>query len=511
MNRFIQPRRFPRPTASVMSGSRALSVVISLVILLGGVSAAVSEPDDGEERDPGVCASAIGVPTAPDGAEIVDPGSDLSARTRNSPAGTTFWLSPGTHVLAPDQFGQVMPKDGNVYLGAPGAVLDGRGINRAAFTTQVADVVIRGLTIRGFVASLNQGVVNHDSGPRWIIEGNIIEDNDGAGMMAGNGQQVIGNCLRNNGQYGINAYRLGGISDLLIEGNEITGNNTDDWETQSPGCGCTGGAKFWAVNGADIRENWVHHNHGAGLWADTNNNDFIVEGNLIEDNEAEGLFYELSYNMIVSGNTFRRNNIVKGRWRAERGDNFPVAAIYISESGGEPRIPARTDTIDIRGNMFSDNWSGVTLWENADRFCNSPANTSGLSCTPMVPLVSSCTQPGIATEPLNDDCRWKTQRVTVRENTFEFDSETPGCLNMCGRMAVLSNYGTFPDWSPYKAWTVSDAITFQQDNRWYDNRYYGPWTFVAHNTSRALTPEAWTAAPYNQDECSTFGESEGCE
>jgi hypothetical protein len=477
--------------------------------LQSAVSAVVSQAD--EERDPGVCNSAIGVPDAPEGAEVVDPGTDLSARTRNSPAGTTFWLSPGTHTLASDQFGQVIPKDGNVYLGAPGAVLDGQGINRAAFTQQAADVVIRGLTIRRFVASLNQGVVNHDSGPRWLIEGNIIEDNGGAGMMAGNGQQVIGNCLRNNGQYGINAYRNGGLSDLLVEGNEITGNNTDDWETQSPGCGCTGGAKFWAVDGADIRGNWVHHNHGAGVWADTNNNDFIVEENLIEDNEAEGFFYELSYNLILSGNTFRRNNIVKGRWRAERGDNFPVAAVYISESGGDPRIPARTDIIDIRGNMFSDNWSGVTLWENADRFCNSPANTSGLSCTPLVPLVSSCAEPGIMSAPLYDDCRWKTQRVHVRENTFEFDSQTPGCLAMCGRMAVLSNYGTFPTWSPYKAWTVSEAITFRQDNRWYDNRYYGPWTFVAHNTSRSLSIDAWQAAPYNQDQCSTFGESTGCE
>jgi hypothetical protein len=458
----------------------------------------------------GVCDTTVGVPTAPDGAVIVHPGTDLSNKTLTNPPGTTFWLSPGTHTLAQDQFGQVIPKAGNVYLGAPGAVLDGRGINRAAFTQQAADVVIRGLTIRGFVASQDQGVVNHDSGPNWVIEGNVIEDNDGAAMMAGNGQQVIGNCLRNNGQYGINAYRLGGISDLLVEGNEITGNNTDDWEAQQPGCGCTGGAKFWAVDGADIINNWVHHNHGAGLWADTNNNDFIIEGNLIEDNEAEGVFYELSYNLVLSGNTFRRNNLVKGRWRAERGDNFPVAAVYISESGGEPRVPARTDMIDIRGNMFSDNWSGVTLWENADRFCGSPANTSSLSCTLLVPSVSSCVQPGIATAPLYDDCRWKTQRVFVRENTFEFDSQMEGCRSLCGRMAVLSNYGTFPTWSPYKAWVVPDAITFQQDNRWYENSYYGPWTFVARDTSRALTPEAWMAAPYNQDECSTFGESTGC-
>jgi hypothetical protein len=483
-----------------------LSLVIPLVAMYLGIPVAGAE----EEATFGVCDTVVGVASAPEGAVTVEPGTDLSALTRSSPAGTTFWLSPGTHTLAPDQFGQVIPKDGDVYLGAPGAVLDGRGINRAAFTQQAADVVIRGLTIRGFVADQDQGVVNHDSGPRWVIEGNVIEDNDGAAMMAGNGQRVLGNCLRDNGQFGINAYRFGGLSDLVIEDNEITGNNTDDWETQVPGCGCSGGAKFWAVDGADIRGNWVHHNNGAGLWADTNNNDFIIEGNLIEDNAAEGLFYELSYNLVVSGNTFRRNMLVHGARRAARGDNFPVAAVYISESGGDPRIPARTDMIDIRGNMFSDNWSGITLWENADRFCNSPANTSSLSCTPMVPSVSSCVQPGIATAPLYDDCRWKTQRVHVRENTFEIDSKTPGCLSLCGRMAVLSHYGTYPEWSPYKGWLVSDAITFQQDNRWYDNKYYGPWRFVVHNTARTLTVDEWLAAPYNQDTCSTFGESEGC-
>jgi len=303
-----------------MTGRRALSLAISLVLLQSGAVATASAD---EEPSSGVCGTTIGVPSPPTGAEIVDPGTDLSAMTQNSPPGTTFWLSAGTHSLAQDQFGQVIPKDGNVYLGAPGAVLDGHGINQAAFTQQAADVVIRGLTIRGFAAQPDQGVVNHDSGPRWVIEGNKIEDNDGAGMMAGIGQQVLGNCLRNNGQYGINAYRAGGLSDLVIEGNEISGNNTDDWETQLPGCGCTGGAKFWAVDGADIVGNWVHHNHGAGLWADTNNNDFVIEDNVIEDNEAEGLFYELSYNLVVSGNSFNRNMLVQGARRAARGDNFP--------------------------------------------------------------------------------------------------------------------------------------------------------------------------------------------
>ena len=31
--------------------------------------------------------------------------------------------------------------------------------------------------------------------------------------------------------------------------------------------------------------------------------------------------------------------------------------------------------------MKSINWSGVVLWENADRFCGSPNNTSTGYCT----------------------------------------------------------------------------------------------------------------------------------
>ena len=52
-------------------------------------------------------------------------------------------------------------------------------------------------------------MVNHDSGDGWVIEHNTIENNKGAALMAGARQQVRFNCLRNNGQYGMNAYAAG--------------------------------------------------------------------------------------------------------------------------------------------------------------------------------------------------------------------------------------------------------------------------------------------------------------
>ncbi|MFI9723363.1 right-handed parallel beta-helix repeat-containing protein [Streptomyces sp. NPDC052396] len=460
-----------------------------------------------------VCAKpAAGPAKAPAGAVTVDPGvvGDLAAKTRSSPPNTTFWLGPGTHRLEPDRYAQVVPKEGDSYLGAPGAVLDGRKTNQYAFAGAARNVAIRYLTVQGFVAPQNEGVVNHDSADGWVIEHTTVQNNSGAGLMAGARQRVRASCLRANGQYGMNAYKGGApISGLVVQGNEIAANNTDDWERRQSGCGCTGGVKFWAVNGADVRGNWVHDNRGTGLWADTNNNDFRIEDNVLEANDGAALIYETSYNAVIRNNTIRRNNWVEGRRYADRGDNFPFATVYLSESGGEPRIQARTDKIEIYRNVLENNWSGITLWENADRFCNSPANTSSGDCTLLVRHSGRCARPTIATAPLYTDCRWKTQRVDIHHNRFVLDMSVVKCTVKCDRMAVLANYGTYPDWSPYQGERVAEAITLKQDNRWHDNVYLGPWKFVAHDPSRVLDSGQWQGAPYQQDAGSTFAARDG--
>ncbi|WP_405865540.1 right-handed parallel beta-helix repeat-containing protein [Streptomyces sp. NBC_00005] len=460
-----------------------------------------------------VCAKpAAGPAKAPAGAVTVNPAvvGDLAAKTKSSPPNTTFWLRPGRHRLDPDRYAQVIPKEGDRYLGAPGAVLDGGKKNQYAFGGSARKVTIGYLTVQRFVAPPDEGVVNHDSADGWVIEHATIQNNSGAGLMAGARQQVRANCLRENGQYGMNAYKADGpISGLVVEGNEIVGNNTGDWERRRKGCGCTGGIKFWAVNGADIRGNWVHDNRGTGLWADTNNNDFRIENNVIEDNDGAALIYETSYNAVIRNNTIRRNNWVEGRREAKSGDNFPYATVYLSESGGEPRIKARTDKIEIYGNVLENNWSGITLWENADRFCNSPANTSSGDCTLLVKKTNRCVRPAIAKSPLYADCRWKTQRVDIHDNRFVLDKSVVKCTEKCDRMAVLSNYGTYPDWSPYKGERVAEAITLKQHNRWHDNVYVGPWKFVAEDQSRVLDFGEWQVSPYQQDAGSTLAPRAG--
>jgi Right handed beta helix region len=473
-------------------------------------SSGLSVPDPAEGGPPEAhprCGHLPGGPaTPPAGAVSVNPDviGDISTKTAGNPQGTVFWLAPGTHRLNRDEYGQIQPKTGNTYTGAPGAVLNGAGVNRYAFTGAASKVTVQNLTIRGFNAPVNEGVVNHDSGPGWVIENNTLVDNRGAAMMAGPDQIVRGNCLKDNGQYGLNAC-CGDINHLQLLNNEFVGNNADDIEAKVEYCGCTGGMKLWGVNGADIRDNWIHDNHGPGIWADTNNNDVLIERNVIEDNDNAAIFYETSYNAIIRDNLIRRNNLVAGREFADRKDDFPAAAIYVSESGGEPRIKARTDLIDIYRNDFEDNWSGITLWENADRFCNSSANTSTGICTLLVTPVSRCSSPAIDRHPLLGDCRWKTQRVAIHDNRFVFDPAIiAGCRTFCGRMSVISNFGTWPLWSPYLGNRVRRAITFDQQNSWYRNTYLGPWRFTPFDPTERLTWGQWQAAPYNQDPDSTI-------
>ncbi len=455
--------------------------------------------------------SLLGPSKPPAGAKVVRTTQNLDHLTDRSKAGTTFWLEPGVHVLGDGQYDQVQPKDGDTFIGGPGAVLDGRGLNRYAFTTYAEGVTVSYLTIRNFGLSVddnpNEGVVNHDAGDDWFIHHNTIEDSAGAGVFFGDGTKVVGNCIRDNGQYGFSAFEPDGVRDIVLRRNEISGNNTADWESIQEGCGCAGGGKFWDTRRAKVVGNYIHNNHGPGLWADTNNVGFQFERNYISDNDSHGLFYEISYNALIKNNVFARNGWVHG----PEVPGFPIGAIYLSESGSDVRAGEQYGRhLRISGNRFVNNWAGIMAWENPDRFAGSPYNTSAGFSTlvnPQVATLASCSNPGLISKaPYFDDCRWKTQHLRVVNNTFVFDpSVVPGCTagDGCGFNGLVANVGTTPDWSPYQGYVVPDNISLHQDNVWLHNTYRGPWKFMIRLLGPTVSWSKWRSAPFNQDAEST--------
>lgn len=447
-----------------------------------------------------------GPTAAPSGAVTVPAGNNSNVDFGQS--GKTYWFAPGVHTLGTGQYSQIEPGSNTTFVGAPGAILDGQKLNNYAFTQRATGVTIKYLTIQNFKAPNNEGVVNHDSGDGWVIENSTIKNNAGAGMMLGSDNTVRNNCLTGNGQYGFNAYKPSGPANITMDHNEISYNNTDDWESKVDGCGCTGGGKFWEVNGAKVTNNYVHHNHSVGLWADNNNRGFLFENNYISDNENVGIMYETSYNALIRNNALVRNGLKDG----PTNPGFPTGAIYLSESGSDKRLNTPyNESFEITGNLVQDNWSGVVLWENADRYCNSPANTSTGDCTLVntgTANISSCSAANISKAPYYDDCRWKTQNVQVHDNLFQ---QTPANIGAnctfaksCGQNAVFSNYGTYPNWSPYKGTKVQDAITSKQNNVFANNTYQGSWQFLPFEQGNGKTFAQWQAAPYAQDKGSSM-------
>ena len=92
-------------------------------------------------------------------------------------------------------------------------------------------------------------------------------------------------------------------------------------------------------------------------------------------------------------NVVRGNAMVAGKTFADRRTRSPMRRSTSASQAANPvSRPAPTE-IEIYDNAFDNNWSGITAWENADRFCNSPANTSTGVCTPLVPNIDECSQP----------------------------------------------------------------------------------------------------------------------
>lgn len=481
-----------------------------------------------------VCTNAVwndGPTAAPVGAITVPAGDNKNFNFDQD--NQTFWFAPGVHTLGTnpvtDNFGGVVPGNNSTYIGAPGAILDGMNAVQYAFKDHATNVRIAYLEIRNFGRgndNNNEGVINHDAGDNWTMEYLYAHNNDGAAVFLGSDNIIRNSCLKDNGQYGFSMYKPPVFSDsaiknIVIDNNEISGNNQDDWENQIDGCGCTGGGKFWDVRGATVTNNYVHDNLSTGLWADTNDIDFLFDSNWIEHNSGEGIWYEVSYNATMSRNVLKRN-----AW--ETGNNnigSPGPAIYISESGGDSRLPSTVSgSTDLRimNNLMEDNFSGVSIYENSNRFCNSNGNTSKGYCTPFVtptliaephdydyPNPISTTHPcytQIANAPYTNDCRWHSKNVKVTNNEFRFNEANVPCAGTyCGVQALIATGSDNIPWAPsaYSIANVQNQVMHTNGNQFSNNTYHGNWSF-AKGYGEKIYFDVWQAGPFSQDNGSTF-------
>ncbi len=139
-------------------------------------------------------ARAITVPAGNDSVSTMSNGKLITESFDLAPS-TVYWFAPGIHTLGTSTYGQIDPMNNDVFEGAPGAIIDGEGVNQSAFDGTATGVTIEYLTIEGFIPGTDAITVNHDAGTGWTITHDTITDNTGAGVGLGSDDVVTENCL----------------------------------------------------------------------------------------------------------------------------------------------------------------------------------------------------------------------------------------------------------------------------------------------------------------------------
>ncbi len=211
-----------------------------------------------------------------------------------------------------------------------------------AISSAAPDVTVEGLVVEKYASPAQRGAIGYSGpGSGWVVRGNEVRWNHGAGIRIADRMQVVDNFIHHQGQIGM----VGPGSDVLVQGNEIAFNNAAGF---GPGPQSEAGAtKFVFTNRLVVRDNYSHHNHGPGFWTDMDNNDCLYEGNRVEDNDWRGIFHEISYACVI------RNNVVRNNGHA-----LPAGTpLFVLEGAG---ILVNTSAdVEIYGNVVEANRNGI--------------------------------------------------------------------------------------------------------------------------------------------------------
>jgi hypothetical protein len=205
------------------------------------------------------------------------------------------------------------------------------------------------------------------TGTGWTITHDDIHDGystPGTGVAIYGGDQgtIEYNCLSKMGDYGVNLFG----SDSRFDYNEIYQSNY----RPDPGCGCSGGGKWWGTLNADIVGNaFVDDSPGGGIpiWLDNGNSGTLISGNYFYMSYGSAIASETGFDLDVTGNLF-----MDGGWGRGSGGcgNNCDGAVNLNSSGGFNVPGSRYENqVLVSRNQFVDDWEGIDIWQAGARSC----------------------------------------------------------------------------------------------------------------------------------------------
>ena len=332
--------------SSTWSSSNTAVATVStsgLVTAVAAGSASITATSSGKTGSQGLSVSS---PSSPAGIAIL-PGESIQAKVDANPAGTTFILKAGTHVRQ-----TVVPKDGNVFRGEPGTVLDGQNATQFAFRGHngarwVNNVTVRNLAITKYAPPAQNGAIwggddNANATTGWTLDSVEVSYSTNLGVRIGNRMRVLRSNLHHNSSINIG----GNGRAVLVDGTSSTFGN--------PGCAKdpgfeSGGSKFVMTDSLIVRNSTFSNNCGVGLWLDIKNVNYQLYNNVIENNVREGLCIEVSFGGKVYNNQVNRNGWPTDPYR-------PNGWLWDAGIG----IHASPD-VEVYGNTLTENFQGIVI------------------------------------------------------------------------------------------------------------------------------------------------------
>ena len=228
-----------------------------------------------------------------------------------------------------------------------------------------ADVSVEYLNISHDVHNTT-GTISTGTG--WTITHNNIHDGystpgNGVAVYGGDQGTIEYNCLSRMGDYGVNLFG----SNSRFDYNEIYESNYKP----DPGCGCSGGGKWWGTLNADIVGNaFVDDSPGEGtpVWLDNGNSGTLISGNYFYMSYGAAIDSETGFDLHVTGNLFLDGGW--GRGSGGCGGYNCDGAVGLNSSGGFNVPGSRYENQAlISNNQFVDDWQGIDIWQSGSRSC----------------------------------------------------------------------------------------------------------------------------------------------
>jgi len=180
-------------------------------------------------------------------------------------------------------------------------------------TLAAGGMTIEDITFRKYATDIWHSAAGHGNDHRdWVYRRVAMIDCHGSGMYLGPGDSVDRCQVIYSGFEGFDSEGEAGgyVAGHTITNTEVAWNKRARYIWDWGG----GGSKFdtpTSGQGLIIRNCWWHHNNGPAIWLDLNEtetSDNLIESNLIESNEINGIFVEITAGTtLVRWNTLLRN------------------------------------------------------------------------------------------------------------------------------------------------------------------------------------------------------------